>query len=78
MILNIIKQFLITFIIFIIKINVRLIRASQFFRQFRFNIKYKFDKKYIMLNSFSRLVNIIKSLLLINYLKLNVLYICVT
>ena len=44
MTLNIIKQSSITFIIFIIKINVRLIRASQLFRQFRFNININLIK----------------------------------
>ena len=60
------------------RLNVRLIRASQFFRQFRLNVKYKSDKKYIISDALSRLINIIKLLLFEDYLKFDVLYDCVT
>ena len=72
------KQSSITFIIFIIKMNVRLIRASQFLRKFRFNVKYKFNTKYIMSNAFSRFISIIKSSLFENHSKFDILYIYVT
>ena len=60
------------------RLNVRFIYASQFLRQFRLNVKHKFNKKHIVFNALSRLVNIIKSLLFENHLKLDVLYACAT
>ena len=40
------------------KINVKLIKAFQFFRQFNLKIKHKFKKKYIISNTLSRLTNV--------------------
>ena len=37
--------------------NTRLICASQFFRQFRFEVRYKSDKEYIMSDVLSRLAS---------------------
>ena len=42
----------------IMRINMRLIKASQFLRQFDFNIKYKFDKEHILFDTLSKLINI--------------------
>ena len=67
------KQFSITFIIFIMRINVYLIYASQFLRQFRFNIRHKSNKKYIVFDILSRFINN-KSMLFEDHSKLNVLY----
>ena len=55
--------------------NVRLIYIFQFFRQFRFDVKHKFDKKHIILNVLSRLIVIIKSILFDNYAEFDILYI---
>ena len=38
--------------------NVKLIRAFQFLRQFNFNIKYEFEKKHIISNALSKLINL--------------------
>ena len=59
------------------KINVHLIRASQFLRQFRFDIKYKSDKKHIVFDALSRFVNN-KSILFEDHSKLDVLYTYIT
>ena len=40
------------------RINVRFIRASQFLRQFNFNVKYKSEKEHIISNALSRFVNL--------------------
>ena len=50
-------------------------RASQFLRQFQLEIKYKFDKKHIMLNALSRLASQKPFVILKNHLKLNAFYI---
>ena len=56
--------------------NIRLMRAFQFLKQFRFDIKYKFGKKYIISNVLSRLININhnKKCFNLKYLKLNAFY----
>ena len=74
-IVDIIKQSSIIFIIFIIYINTRLIRVSQFLRQFRFEIKYKFNKKHIMLNALLRFASQKPFIILRNYSKFNAFYI---
>ena len=53
--------------------NIRLIRISQFFRQFRLNVKYKFNKKYIVFDTLLRFINI-KSTFFEDYSKFDVLY----
>ena len=56
--------------------NTRLIRASQFLRQFRFEIKHKFDKKHIMSNALSRLASQKPfAIVFENHLKLDALHI---
>ena len=55
------------------RINIRLISISQFFKQFRLNIKYKFNKKYIVFDTLLRLINI-KSTFFKNHSKFDVLY----
>ena len=40
------------------KMNVKLIRASQFLRQFNLNVKYKPEKKHIISDALSRFVNL--------------------
>ena len=56
------------------RINIRLIRASQFLRQFRLDIRYKFNKKYIILDTLSRFINTNKFILFEDYSKLDALY----
>ena len=53
-------------------------RILQFLKQFKFNVKYKFDKEYIILNALSRLININynKKANILKYFKFNALYIC--
>ena len=57
-IIDIIKQNFIISTTSIIKINVKLIYASQFLRQFNLNIKHKFEKKHIISNALSKLINL--------------------
>ena len=56
------------------RINIRLIRVSQFLRLFRFNVRHKSNKKYIILDTLSRLASYSKLSLLDDYFELNVLY----
>ena len=37
------------------KLNLRLVKFSLYFFQFRFNVKYRFGKKHVIPNAFSRL-----------------------
>ena len=62
-ILDIIRQSSITTTTLTLRLNMRLIRASQFLRQFRLNIRYKPSKDHIVLDALSRLAsaNIISS-----------------
>ena len=77
MILNITKQLSITSISSTIQINVRLIRASQFLRQFHLDVKYKLGKEYIIPDALLCLPSInynVVSTKLNNYSKLDVLF----
>ena len=56
------------------RINIKLIRASQFFYQFIFNVKHKSGKKYILFDILSRLINLNINLLSSNHSELNALY----
>ena len=70
------KQSFIIFIISIIRINTRLIRAFQFLRQFRFKIKHKSDKKHIMSDALSRLASQKPFVIMFeDHLKLDAFYI---
>ena len=57
------------------RINVRLVRASQFLRQFNLEVRYKPDKEYIVLDALSRLISANKLTLSEDHSKLNVLYV---
>ena len=72
--MNIVKQGFFN-IIFIIRFNLKLIRAFQYFQRFELNIKYKFDKRNIISNALSRLANINKYEISLNHNKLDVFYI---
>lgn len=51
-------------------------RASQFLRQFRFEIQYKSDKKYIVLNILLRLTSQkFYAIIIKDYFKFNALYV---
>ena len=58
------------------RINIRFIRASQFLKQFKLDVKHKFEKKYIISNALFRLININHNKKCFNskYSKLNALY----
>lgn len=57
-----------------IKINVRLIRVSQFLRQFRLNVRHKSSKEHIVSDALSRLAATHKSFLSNDYAKLDMLF----
>ena len=52
-------------------------RISQFLKQFKLDVKYKFDKKYIVLNILFRLINVNhnKKIIISNYFEFDVFYI---
>ena len=55
--------------------NIRLIRATQFLRQFNLIISYKSNKKYIISNTLLRLISLNKdNSLSYYYSKLNTLF----
>ena len=55
----------------------RLVRASQFLRQFRLNIRYKSGKEHIVSDALSRLASANTSPVLpSDHLELDVLYVC--
>ena len=55
-VLNIIKQINMT-IVFIDKLNFRLVRASNYIQRFDVKLRYKFEKQHIVSNVLSRFVN---------------------
>lgn len=57
-IFDIIKQNSIVFITSIMRINVKFVKNFQFFRQFNLKIRYKSEKKHIILNALFRLTNV--------------------
>lgn len=56
-ILDIVKQKPIVFTTSTMRLNVRLIRVSQFLRQFRLNVRHKLEKDHIVLDVLSRLAS---------------------
>ena len=56
-IVDICKQILITIINSRIRMNIRLVRVFQFFSQFNFDVRYKFEKNYIIFDALSKLTN---------------------
>ena len=56
-IINIIKQFNFT-ISSTNKLNLRLVRVSKFFNKFDLNIRHKLEKKHVIFDVFSRLINV--------------------
>ena len=73
-IVNICSQTLITSINFILRMNIRLIKISQFLSQFNLNIRYKFDKNHIMFDALFRLVNVNTETCSNEHSKLNILF----
>lgn len=57
------------------RINIKLMRISQFFRQFRFKIKYKFNKKHIIFNVLLRFISAKFLTISSDYFELNVFHI---
>ena len=55
--LNIARQSTLT-TSFIDKLNLRLVRASEFFNRFDLDIRHKFDKKHVVFDALSRLSNV--------------------
>ena len=76
-ILDIMRQSSITSTTSTMRINVRLVRASQFLRQFRLDVRHKPNKEHIVSDVLSRLANS-KSMLPEDHSKLDVLYACAT
>ena len=73
-IVDICEQILITSINSTLRMNIRLIRASQFLNQFNLNIKYKSKKDHIISNALSRLASVNIELLSKKHSELNILY----
>ena len=57
-----------------IRMNTRLVRTSQFLRQFRLEVRYKLGKEYIVPNALLRLTAARPSKVIDNYLELDALY----
>ena len=76
-ILDIMKQSSITSTSSTLRLNVRLIRASQFLRQFRLDVRHKPGKEHIVPDALSRLASS-KSMLSEDHSELDVLYACAT
>lgn len=57
-ILNIFKQSFITSTISTIRLNLQLVRASQFLQQFKLDVCHKLGKEYIILDTLSHLASI--------------------
>ena len=76
-ILNIMRQSSITSTTSTMRMNIRLVRASQFLRQFRLDVRHKPNKEHIVSDVLSRLANS-KSMLPEDHSKLDVLYACAT
>ena len=56
------------------RMNVKLIYTFQFLHQFNFNVKHKFEKKYIISNALSRFVNLnFDKNISLNYFKFDAL-----
>ena len=73
-IVDICEQILITSINLTLRMNIRLIKASQFLNQFNLNIRYKSRKNHIVSNALSRLASANIELLSKEHFELNVLY----
>ena len=59
-ILNILKQKFVVAITSIMRMNLRLVRASQFLSQFSLDVRHKSDKEHIISNALSRLTSVNK------------------
>ena len=77
-ILDIMKQSSITSTTSTMRLNVRLIRASQFLRQFRLDVRHKPGKEHIVPDALSRLASTTKSSLSEDHSELDALYACAT
>ena len=58
----------------IIRLNLRLIRASQYLQRFELNVKYKPGKRNVILDILSRLFSINEHLISSDHVELDVLY----
>lgn len=56
------------------RLNLRLVKASQFFQQFKLDVRHKSEKENIITNTLSRLVNINVGLTNPGYLELDALF----
>lgn len=61
-------------ITFTIKLNLRLIRVSQYLQSFELKIRHKSNKRNVISNALSRLLSANKDSLQSHYTKLNVLH----
>ena len=74
-VINICEQILIIAINSIIRMNIRLVKASQFFNQFNFDVKYKSKKEHIISDVLFRLISSNINLFSnSNHFELNALY----
>ena len=77
-ILDIMKQSSITSTTSTLRMNVRLVRASQFLRQFRLDVRHKPGKEHIVPDALSRLASATSPTLPDDHSELDVLYACAT
>ena len=77
-ILDIMKQSSITLTTSTMRMNVRLVCASQFLCPFQSNVRHKPGKEHIVPDALSSLASVTKSTLPKDHLKLDVLYACAT
>ena len=77
-ILNIMKQSSITSTTSTMRMNVRLVRASQFLCQFQLDVRHKPGKEHIVPDALSSLASVIKLTLPKDHPELDVLYACAT
>lgn len=57
------------------KLNLKLVQASQFLQQFRLDVRHKPGKEYIIFDTLSYLTNATPTLIDLHYSKLDTLYI---
>ena len=74
-IVDICAQTLITATNSTIRMNVKLVRAFQFFNQFNLNIRYKSNKNYIIFDALFRLASFNLTILKSDYFELNALFV---
>lgn len=55
------------------KLNLKLVQASQFFQQFKLEVCHKLEKEYVILNALSRLLSTNIALINPHHLELDTL-----